>query len=177
MKNSVDVAALGEHKGRASEFTDLVLGFSEKVERIATDLALLTDEKSKDRRMINYIKTVQENRSLIKQLSEKKLHSGLTPQSYKTTGVLKSSRSDKKLATLSRESNRSMSSIKSGRSGKSGRAKSCACTECGSVKKSTSRKRRKSIKSNRSRSSIRSKKSKSSKRSTNKKSELSKSRS
>jgi hypothetical protein len=129
MKNSVDVAALGEHKGRASEFTDLVLGFSEKVERIATDLALLTEEKAKDKRMMNFIKTVQENRSMIKQLSEKKLHSGLTPQSSRTTGVLKSSRSDKKLATISRETIRSMSSIKSGKSGKSG--KSCACTECG----------------------------------------------
>jgi len=60
---------VGDNQGNASEFTNLVLGFSEKLEGYAADLIEATAEKQKDKRMKGLISANKEIRHM-RQLSE-----------------------------------------------------------------------------------------------------------
>ena len=67
LQQSINLKKVGDHQGNASEFTNLVLGFSDKLENYAADLIEATVEKQRDKRMRGLISA---NKEVRRQLSE-----------------------------------------------------------------------------------------------------------
>lgn len=55
LKNSVDVETIGEGQGVASEFTNLVLSYSDKIERMVAENLELEKKRELDRRLEEYV--------------------------------------------------------------------------------------------------------------------------
>ena len=73
LQQSINLKKVGDHQGNASEFTNLVLGFSEKLEDYAADLIEATVEKQRDRRMKGIISAHKQLRQLSEQYSQASL--------------------------------------------------------------------------------------------------------
>ena len=64
LKTSYGLKNAGEHQGQTSEFTELVLGFSDKLENYAADLIEATATKKRNKRMKSMMQQIQRNRQL-----------------------------------------------------------------------------------------------------------------
>ncbi len=69
LKTSYGLKKVGDHQGVATEFTDLVLGFSDKLESYAADLIEAGERKQRNRRMKSMISVMSETRKF-RELSE-----------------------------------------------------------------------------------------------------------
>ena len=107
LKTSYGLKKVGEHQGHTSEFTELVLGFSDKLENYAADLIEATATKKRNKRMKSMMQQIQKNRKL-KELSE----------TYSQSSRGRSRRGSME-SNFSSQSKRSLKSFKSNRSGRS----------------------------------------------------------
>ena len=69
LKTSYGLKNAGEHQGNTTEFTELVHGFSDKLENYAADLIEATTAKKRNKRMKSMMQQIKKNRKL-KELSE-----------------------------------------------------------------------------------------------------------